>query len=189
KNGCEADLTNPATCHSCTTKCQLSEVCAPTGCAATCPPPTKLCGSSCVDTNTSTSNCGDCNKPCAVLANSDPTCTGGACGISCHQGFGDCDNNPGNGCEALGTFYQDGDNDGYGTTVSTRACTAPAGYKSTSGDCDDTNGQVHPNQATYFATSYTNPSGAKSYDYNCDGSETEDPGGGGFDHFTNCGAL
>jgi hypothetical protein len=188
KNGCEADLTNPATCHSCTLKCAPTEVCAPNGCAATCPAPTKLCGASCVDTTGSPAHCGNCTTACPVLPNADPVCTNSKCGISCHAGFGDCDNNPTNGCEPLGTFYQDADNDGYGGPNVQRACIPPLGYKTVGGDCDDADARVFPGQPAYFTTSYTSPAGAVSFDYDCSGTETEDPAGG-YVHFTTCGVA
>jgi hypothetical protein len=42
------------------------------------------------------------------------------------------------------TYFEDDDNDGYGSTVSTEACAAPAGHVANSGDADDTDGSVHP---------------------------------------------
>ncbi len=43
------------------------------------------------------------------------------------------------------TFYGDADNDTYGNAaVSVQACSAPAGYVSTSTDCNDTLASVHP---------------------------------------------
>ena len=46
-------------------------------------------------------NCGACGKACAV-ANGAPNCANGACGVaSCNNGFGDCDKNAANGCEAV----------------------------------------------------------------------------------------
>jgi cysteine-rich repeat protein len=39
-------------------------------------------------------------------------------------------------------------------------------------DCHDRNPQVRPDQNSWFAASYTTPSGARSFDYNCDGAET-----------------
>ena len=43
------------------------------------------------------------------------------------------------------TWYADDDGDGYGdSTTSTRSCSAPSGYISTSGDCDDLNASAHP---------------------------------------------
>lgn len=42
-------------------------------------------------------------------------------------------------------FYRDSDGDGYGdSSNATVACEAPEGYLSTSGDCDDSDAEVHP---------------------------------------------
>lgn len=42
-------------------------------------------------------------------------------------------------------WYRDADGDGYGSTaVSVQACSAPAGYVSTGGDCNDNNPHVNP---------------------------------------------
>ena len=43
-------------------------------------------------------HCGSCPKVCAS-ANGTASCVGGACRIACNPGFGDCDGDPGNGCE------------------------------------------------------------------------------------------
>ena len=46
------------------------------------------------------------------------------------------------------TFYADADNDGYGdASVTIAACIAQPGYVNVAGDCDDTNGAVHPGAA------------------------------------------
>ena len=44
------------------------------------------------------------------------------------------------------TYFKDVDGDGYGSDITTSTCseTAPAGYVSTSGDCDDNNNAIHP---------------------------------------------
>jgi hypothetical protein len=43
------------------------------------------------------------------------------------------------------TYYRDADGDGYGNpSVTTQACSAPAGYVSNSSDCNDSNAAVHP---------------------------------------------
>ncbi len=47
----------------------------------------------------SATNCGACGRPCPAVINATPTCTGGACGIACTAGTGDCDGNASNGCE------------------------------------------------------------------------------------------
>lgn len=50
-------------------------------------------------TDTDTSNCGACGTVCS-FENADSTCKSGSCSIgTCKDGFGDCDQNPANGCE------------------------------------------------------------------------------------------
>lgn len=46
-------------------------------------------------------NCGGCNVVCAELANNvaAPACTDGVCALSCADGWADCDDYVGNGCE------------------------------------------------------------------------------------------
>ncbi len=56
-------------------------------------------------------------------------------------------------------YYQDNDGDGFGSGVTAQACSAPAGYVSVSGDCNDANGAIHPG-----ATEICN-----GVDDNCDG--------------------
>jgi len=46
-----------------------------------------------------TANCGACGEPCPAGPNSTATCGDGACGLTCDQGFGDCDYIADNGCE------------------------------------------------------------------------------------------
>jgi len=79
-----------------------------------CNPPEGCCAGACVDLTSSTSNCGACGTSCATdetdtceaglctCGGGDPcgnasTCTAGAC--VCDEGRGDCDTDPGNGCE------------------------------------------------------------------------------------------
>ena len=50
----------------------------------------------------------------------------------------------------LTTWYADGDNDGYGTSLSTQdSCTQPGGFVSQSGDCDDGDPDVNPTTPWY----------------------------------------
>ncbi len=57
------------------------------------------------------SNCGACGAPCpAMAANAAPKCDAGSCTPNCTMGFGDCDSDLTNGCEA--TFVSDANNCG-----------------------------------------------------------------------------
>jgi hypothetical protein len=73
-------------------------------------------------------------------------------------------------------FYLDGDGDGYGGTTAASGCAAPTSgnWVRVGGDCDDSNATVNPGQTAFFAKGYT-PTGKTSisFDYNCDGQETE----------------
>lgn len=186
-NGCEADLTSPASCGSCGTKCGgATPFCSPTGCVATCPMGTTPCGQSCLDTKTNPDNCGGCGTKCNAPANGDPACNNGTCGFACRTGFGDCTNNPAKSCDPLPKWYRDQDSDGFGGSTSVQACTAPAGHVAKSGDCLDTNAQVFPGQPAFFGTSFLNAAGLESYDYDCSGVEVEQ----GAEHWPgSCGAL
>jgi hypothetical protein len=53
------------------------------------------------DTLSSTAHCGRCGGACAPPANGIPLCRNGSCDFVCRDGYGDCDGNPGNGCEAV----------------------------------------------------------------------------------------
>jgi hypothetical protein len=69
----------------------------------------------------------------------------------------------------------DNDGDGYVSGSNWTAVSSCGGMASrvnvsgTFGDCNDYNINVHPGQATYFATPTTTDLGANTYDYNCDG--------------------
>lgn len=53
-----------------------------------------------MNTAVSVSNCGACGNSCPNPPNGTPTCIAGACGVDlCNPGFGNCDNDPMNGCE------------------------------------------------------------------------------------------
>ncbi len=49
---------------------------------------------------TSVAHCGACGTACPVPAHATATCTAGRCGYTCAAGFGDCDGDASNGCEA-----------------------------------------------------------------------------------------
>ena len=48
---------------------------------------------------------------------------------------------------SMTTYYADSDNDGFGGSTTTAACSAPSGYLSTSTDCDDADGDTFPGAA------------------------------------------
>ncbi|MCP4807348.1 MAG: hypothetical protein GY913_32480 [Proteobacteria bacterium] len=63
------------------------------------------------------------------------------------------------------TFYIDSDSDGYGdSTVARDYCEAPSGYVADDTDCDDGNGDIHPNADEY----------CNDEDDDCDGTIDED---------------
>jgi len=106
--GCEASLDQPDNCGFCGRACDIpgaSALCAESTCLfATCLPtfgdcdgnPTNGCEVR-VDTLT---HCGACRVACGAVANGQPGCVDGMCGIAeCDPGFGDCDGNALNGCE------------------------------------------------------------------------------------------
>lgn len=95
-NGCEADLSSPATCGRCITTCiAAAPLCAPvpgdggTGyaCSSGCTPTAhSRCGGSCVDTAADLRHCGGCGRACAAPAGGAATCAAGRCERSCPSG-------------------------------------------------------------------------------------------------------
>jgi len=79
----------------------------------------------------------------------------------------------------LSTWYQDGDNDGYGgTSFTTDACEVPDGFTDTSTDCDDGNADVHPDaQEIWYDGTDQDCAGDDDYDADADGHQSEDWGG------------
>ncbi len=60
----------------------------------------KCCNSQCVDVSADANNCGACGKACGGL-HARAACAGGQCVQgACDPGWGDCDGDPANGCEA-----------------------------------------------------------------------------------------
>jgi hypothetical protein len=57
------------------------------------------CDTTCVDLRNDLHNCGACGFACSS-AHGAPSCGGSHCQITCDPGWGDCDGNIGNGCEA-----------------------------------------------------------------------------------------
>jgi len=79
-----------------------------------------MCGSDCVDTDTSLSHCGTCGNACASGDNATATCDAGTCGLVCDAGFDDCDMLLSTGCEA--DLTNDTDHCGACDTSPTESC-------------------------------------------------------------------
>ena len=95
-NGCETDLSQAGHCGTCNAVCGSAEPdCAPSGggfaCATGCggSAPT-LCGTQCVDLQSSRDNCGACATACAAVANGASSCAQGHCTFSCDTDFHTC---------------------------------------------------------------------------------------------------
>jgi hypothetical protein len=152
-NGCETNTqTDTAHCGACGTACatrpNATASCAAGMCAYTCAAGFADCdndpSNGCeVDTRTSTAHCGACGRVCNP-PNATAVCAMGQCGVAaCTAGFGNCDDNPTNGCEtdtrtstshcgACGTSCPGAPNAVPACTVGTCALTCAAGFA----DCD-----------------------------------------------------
>lgn len=107
QNGCETNTaSDPRHCGTCTTPCGTNgQLCTSGSCQASpCPAGRAECDNNLTQTCEtdiagSIANCGFCGNAC-VTANATPRCSAGSCQVSsCQSGFGNCDNNPSNGCE------------------------------------------------------------------------------------------
>jgi hypothetical protein len=111
-DGCETNTAaDPTNCGLCSTRCT-----APAGRTAACLAGVCTVGATCAapladcdglaangceqNTTTSVTDCGGCGRACNAT-NGAPACAAGACAsIACRTGFGNCDANLANGCEA-----------------------------------------------------------------------------------------
>ena len=110
-NGCEADLSSTlANCGACGNACPMranvqmscaAGKCIDGGCAPGFADCDNNMGNGCeAKLGSDLSNCGVCGKVCMGMGqNAVAGCVMGACSLVCSAGFGDCDNNAGNGCE------------------------------------------------------------------------------------------
>ena len=120
-DGCEADLSQPAHCGTCSTTCSGgSPVCSGSAgdggagfaCSSGCPSATPtLCSGSCVDLTSNAQHCASCPNACPTIANGQPACANSICGFTCNSAFHKCgsacaDNNSVNSCGASCTACQ-----------------------------------------------------------------------------------
>jgi hypothetical protein len=96
--------------------------------------------------NTDPNHCGGCGVACG-RANGTPTCTAGACGITCNAGFTNCDNDPSDGCEtATGTDVRNCGTCGRACSFANAAATCVSGA-CTLGTCQRDYGNCDGNAA------------------------------------------
>jgi len=104
---CVDPATNPAHCGGCDRACptgaNATATCSGGVCGLACAPGFDNCdgnaANGCETPLTGTANCGRCGRSCPAPEGGAATCVGGMCGVACSPGRGDCDRNPGNGCE------------------------------------------------------------------------------------------
>jgi Stigma-specific protein, Stig1 len=99
-NGCEVDIRSAQHCGGCNQACPPGSFCNANQCASLCGPGFSFCSGACYTLGTDPRHCGACGNACPTRANSSPQCVQGICGIACVAGWGDCDGNVANGCEA-----------------------------------------------------------------------------------------
>jgi len=69
---------------------------------------------------------------------------------TCNGVDDNCNGSADEGAAGSTYYYRDGDGDGYGSSYQVRAaCSAPAGYVASSGDCDDTQPGVNPGSSEW----------------------------------------
>lgn len=100
---------DPKNCGGCGKLCAQGEVCSAGTCGLYCQAGYSLCTGSggdggaavpyCANLQTDPINCGSCGTVCGS-AHGIPSCTAGACTITCLGSWSDCDKMAGNGCEA-----------------------------------------------------------------------------------------
>ncbi len=104
-NGCEADLLSPSTCGACGHACAPGQTCIQNpdtlAIECACPPGQTLCGDRCVNLGNDPKNCGGCGTDCtfATKVKGYGFCKFGACELGCMEGWGNCNHDPGDGCE------------------------------------------------------------------------------------------
>jgi hypothetical protein len=64
-------------------------------------PKASCCDGVCFDTQTDLNHCGGCGITCDAAANGESSCQGGLCGITCADGYRDCNLLSLDGCEVL----------------------------------------------------------------------------------------
>ncbi len=100
---CINTMTDSMNCGACGRACPMDQRCLGGTCQINCNMPTELCVVAgepiCVNTNSDPANCGGCGTVCTAV-NATAACGGGRCSLGpCNRGYGNCDQQAGNGCE------------------------------------------------------------------------------------------
>ncbi|MDB4946244.1 MAG: Tryptophan synthase alpha chain [Labilithrix sp.] len=94
--------TDPTACGPDCTVCPVPTggvaTCTNDVCGFTCTAPNHLCGGKCVQNDPTA--CGAACTACPAVPNAAPTCAAEKCGFTCTTGYGDCNMNATDGCEA-----------------------------------------------------------------------------------------
>ena len=100
---CVDPSTSTSNCSSCNIACPVvangTAACSGGVCGFTCKPLFHACAGACV-AETDPTACGAACTVCPAPAGATATCVAGVCGFTCSAGFGNCDANAANGCEA-----------------------------------------------------------------------------------------
>jgi hypothetical protein len=141
RNGCEVGLGTITNCRACADVCPAgaapgtAPACTANVCGTTCATGFGDCNGNAADgcerpTATDALNCGACGAVCRAHPGSPAVCAAGACAPVCNAGYGNCDGNLVNGCEAsLATNLHCGGCNrpcAAGTTCRAGACAAGA---------------------------------------------------------------
>jgi alpha-tubulin suppressor-like RCC1 family protein len=112
-DGCEASLDRVENCGACgvicrepTPLCVAQRDAGGASCGSGCGGGASTrCGMSCVDTSTSVTHCGSCDRACSSALNGSASCSGGLCRITCDAGYHGCDDRcvPDSAVESCGT--------------------------------------------------------------------------------------
>jgi hypothetical protein len=162
-------------CNDCATRCGSPQngigVCRARVCVTACNEGFHACGAECKPDKAT--SCGPSCVVCPVPAHSKSvSCTNSACSFACEPHFVAV----GDSCQPASTCLRDADGDTFGDPKVTLevAGACPAGYVPDGGqpDCFDGDAKAKPGQTEFFGVGYMRD-GELSFDYDCDGIETQ----------------